>query len=175
VRVDPSFDAFVEAQSGPMLRFAYLLTGDRGHAEDLLQTALLRTMRHWPRARQAPEAYTRQVLVNLSRDRIRGLRRRPLESELPDEHQGFRTTDPGLERIGEGRAVSDLVARLPIQQRRVIVLRFFADLSIEQTAQELDCSTGTVKTHTARALSRLRELLDDHEPSERTKVTHDQV
>jgi DNA-directed RNA polymerase specialized sigma24 family protein len=63
MRVDPSFEAFVERRSTALLRSAYLLTGDHGHAEDLLQTALMRTARHWSRACAAPEAYARQVLT----------------------------------------------------------------------------------------------------------------
>src|SRR4051812_16984443 len=70
MRLDSTFEEFVEGRSTALLRTAYLLTGDRGHAEDLLQTALLRTARHWSRVRGSPEAYARQVLVNLSRDRI---------------------------------------------------------------------------------------------------------
>ncbi|HEY9388654.1 MAG TPA: sigma factor, partial [Mycobacteriales bacterium] len=95
MRIDPTFDTFVEGRSTALLRTAYLLTGDRGHAEDLLQTALLRVARHWSRARDAPEAYARRVLVNLSRDRIRWLVRRPREVPMPPETDGPRATDAG--------------------------------------------------------------------------------
>ncbi|KAB1941665.1 SigE family RNA polymerase sigma factor [Micromonospora sp. ALFpr18c] len=167
MRVDASFDTFVEQRSAALLRLAYLLTGDRGHAEDLLQTALLRTMRRWPKARDAPEPYTRQVMVNLSRDRIRALLRRPRETALPDNPDAFRSPDPGFDGIGERQTVTAALAQLPIRQRQVIVLRYFEDLSIEQTAELVGCSTGTVKSYTSRALSRLRELLGDfHETQE---------
>src|SRR2546423_14606077 len=82
VRVDPSFEAFVEGSSAGLLRTAFLLTVDRGHAEDLLQTALLRAARHWRTARAPPEPYVRKVLLNLSRDPHRPLRRRPAEAPL---------------------------------------------------------------------------------------------
>jgi RNA polymerase sigma-70 factor (sigma-E family) len=162
VRVDSSFETFVEERSVALLGLAYLLTGDRGHAEDLLQTALLRALRRWPKARDAPEAYVRKVLINLSRDRIRGFLRRPRETPLPADPDVFRSADPGLERIGDSHVVAKAVARLPIRQRQAIVLRFFVDLSVEQAADALGCSAGTVKSHTSRALSRLRELLGDH-------------
>src|SRR5213080_1799165 len=106
VRVDPSFDAFVADRSTALLRTAYLLTGDRGYAEDLLQTALLRVFRHWSRAREAPEAYARQVLVNLSRDRLRRMFRRPREIPLPADPELLRGTDSGIDRAaGDGAGV----------------------------------------------------------------------
>lgn len=163
MRADPGFDNFVAAHSTALLRTAYLLTGDRGHAEDLLQTALLRTLRRWPAARDAPAEYVRRVLVNLSRDRIRLLGRRPREAPLP--------TDPGAlpranidnlaDVLGERRRVAVALAGLPTRQRQVVVLRFFEDLSVAQTAELLGFSEGTVKSYTSRALARLRELLTE--------------
>ncbi len=167
MRVDPGFDAFVAAHSTPLLRTAYLLTGDRGHAEDLLQTALLRTLRRWSTAREAPVEYVRRVLVNLSRDRIRLLGRRPRESPLPPDPDtlGAHRADDRLEQLGERRRVAGALAQLPIRQRQVVVLRFFEDLSVVQTAELLRCSEGTVKSYTSRALARLRELLTEQEVS----------
>jgi RNA polymerase sigma-70 factor (sigma-E family) len=162
MRVDPSFEVFVEQRSTALVRTAYLLTGDRGHAEDLVQTALLRTARHWARARDAPEAYVRRVLVNLSRDRIRSLFRRPRESPMPDEADNWLSVDAGYERVTERRVVVRALAQLAPRQRQVVVLRFFEDLSVEQTAELLGFSTGTVKSYTSRALARLRELLADY-------------
>jgi RNA polymerase sigma-70 factor (sigma-E family) len=162
MRVDPSFEVLVEHRSTALLRTAYLLTGDRGHAEDLLQTALLRMARHWSRAREAPEAYARQVLVNLSRDRIRSLFRRPREAPLPPDPDTLRTVDGGYEQVAERGVMLRALAGLPTRQRQVIVLRFFEDMSVEQTAELLGFSTGTVKSYTSRALARLRELLADY-------------
>ncbi|WP_034592361.1 SigE family RNA polymerase sigma factor [Hamadaea tsunoensis] len=161
MNVDPSFVSFVEERSTALLRTAYLLTGDRGHAEDLLQTALLRTLRHWRRARDAPESYVRQVLVNLSRDRIRTLLRRPRELPLPPDPDALRSADPAADRFGERQEIAQVLRVLPIRQRQVVVLRFFEDLTVEQTARLLGCSTGTVKSYTSRGLARLRELLTD--------------
>jgi RNA polymerase sigma-70 factor (sigma-E family) len=160
VRVDSSFEAFVEARSTALLRTAYLLTGDRGHAEDMLQTALLRTARHWARARAAPEAYVRRTLVNLARDRLRTLFRRPHEAPLPPDPELAGAADRALDRVPERRVLVPALAQLPARQRHVLVLRFVEDLTVEQTAELLGCSTGTIKSHTSRALARLRELLD---------------
>lgn len=165
MRVDPTFEEFVERASTTLLRTAYLLTGDRGHAEDLLQTALLRTARRWSQARGAPEAYARKVLVNLSRDRTRWLGRRPAEAPLPPDPDNLRVVDAGYDRVAERGVVVRALARLPTRQRQVIVLRFFEDLSVEQTAELLGFSPGTVKSYTSRALATLRQLLaDDQDP-----------
>jgi len=172
MRVDPTFEAFVERTSTALLRTAYLLTGDRGHAEDLLQTALLRTARHWSRARDAPEAYARTVLINLSRDRVRRLFRRPREAPLPPDPDNLRMVDAGYDQVAERRVVVRALAELPTRQRQVIVLRFFEDLSVEQTAQLLGFSTGTVKSYTSRAIARLRELLADHDKPHSLEVPH---
>lgn len=172
MRVDPTFDTFVARSSTALLRTAYLLTGDRGHAEDLLQTALLRTARRWSQACGAPEAYARQVLVNLSRDRIRWLFRRPREAPMPPEAENLRATDAGYEQVADRQVVVRALARLTTRQRQVIVLRFFEDLSVEQTAELLGSSVGTVKSHTSRALARLRELLADHHQPQPLEVSH---
>ena len=160
VKVDPSFDAYVRERAAGLLRLAYLLTGDRGHAEDLLQTALLRTASHWRQARTAPDAYVRRVLVNLSRDRMRARSRRPTEAPLPVDDAALPAVDAGLDRVGQHGAVTSALASLPYRQRQVIVLRYYADLSVEETAAVMGCSTGAVKSHTSRAVARLREVLD---------------
>ena len=159
MRVDPTFEAFVADRSTALLRTAYLLTGDRGHAEDLLQTALMRTAKHWSRAREAPEAYARHVLVNLSRDRFRRLFRRPREAPLPPEADNLPAPDSGYDQVAERQVMVHALAALPVRQRQVVVLRFVEDLSVEQTADLLGCTTGTVKAHTSRALAKLREAL----------------
>lgn len=173
MRMFASFDEFVEDGSTALLRTAFLLTGDRGHAEDLLQTALLRTMQRWSKARAAPEAYARRVLVNLSKDRHRAWGRRPPETSLPPDVTGLPTIDAGYDQVADRRVVLDALAKLPLRQRQVIVLRFVEDLSVEQTADLLSCSTGTVKSQTSRALTRLRELLVDFHGSQAAKETTD--
>ncbi|SNT00308.1 RNA polymerase sigma-70 factor, sigma-E family [Asanoa hainanensis] len=163
MRVDPTFDAFVERESTALLRFAYLLTNDRGHAEDLLQVALLRTARRWAAARDRPGAYVRKILLNLSRDRVRWLMRRVRERPLAPTHDEVAAVGPHDHAVAERHLVVAALARLPERQRQVVVLRYFEDLSVEQTSELLDMPPGTVKSHTSRALARLRELLDDND------------
>jgi RNA polymerase sigma-70 factor (sigma-E family) len=164
------FEAFVADASSRLLRTAYLLTGDRGHAEDLVQTALFRTARHWPRARSRPEAYARRVVVNLAKDRWRTRRRRVDEVTLEASLEGAVRGDadvvvPGDDAVVEREQLLAAVRTLPAGQRAVLVLRFFDDLSVADTAAALDCSEGTVKSQTSRALDRLRGALTipDHE------------
>lgn len=149
-----AFDAFVAASSDRLLRTAYLLCGDRGHAEDLVQTALLRTARRWRTAREQPEAYARRVVVNLAKDRWRTLARRPAEAALESDVE-VQPDEAVLDRDVLLRATREL----PDGQRAVLVLRFLDDLSVEDTAAALGCSTGTVKSQTSRALERLRAAL----------------
>jgi RNA polymerase sigma-70 factor (sigma-E family) len=162
MRTGQEFEDFVRARSAALLRTAYALVGDHGHAEDMLQTALFRTSRHWPAARHAPEAYARQVLVNLCRDRWRWLRRRPRETVLEDgAGQPGEVAGPA-EQVGQQRSLIQALAGLPVSQRHVVVLRFLEDLSVAETARLLGLSQGTVKSYTARALSSLRVTLDDN-------------
>ena len=142
---------------------AYLLCGDRGHAEDLVQTALFRTARRWHRARQQPEAYARRVVVNLAKDRRRSLGRRVGEVAVAVDavNQAVREDDDLLER----EHLLSAIRRLPSGQRAVLVLRFFEDLSVAETAATLDCSEGTVKSQTSRALDRIRGVLDQERKS----------
>lgn len=158
------FERFARRVSPSLLRTAYLLSRDRGHAEDLLQTTLLRTARRWEEIRHSPDAYAHRVLVNLSRDRQRERGRRPGELQA-----GEASPEPELDRtelLLERDEMTQAVGRLPQAQREVLVLRFFLDLSVVQTAAALRISQGTVKSHTSRALARMRELLA--EPPENT-------
>ena len=153
------FGRFVARVAPSLLRSGYLLTGDRGHAEDLLQVTLWRTARHWDALRGSPDAYAHEVLVNLSRDRRRSLARRPFEVAQADPVVEYGHDD--MEALLERNAVIGAVRRLPRRQREVVVLRFFLDLSVAQTAVALGASEGTVKSYSARAIARLRALLSD--------------
>ena len=151
------FDEFVRDSSPGLLRTAYLLTGDRGHAEDVLQTALLQVARKWRRIRGEPAPYARRAVVNLAKNHWRDLFRRPSESTAIPEF-GYAPPDAG---VLLRQVLLPVVMNLPVRQRAVLVLRYFEDLSVEQTAAALGCSTGTVKSQTHDALSKLREALDD--------------
>jgi len=159
--LDPAFAAFVADSSPRLLRSAYLLSGDREAAEDLLQVTLLRTGRRWEAAAEAPEAYAHRVLVNLLHDRRRLRRRRPVEHQLDTtaaEHAGG--VDDAARAV-DRMALLDAVRGLPQRQQEVLVLRFFADLSVSETAAAIGATPGTVKTHTSRALAALRRSLAD--------------
>ncbi|SMD16589.1 sigma factor [Kibdelosporangium aridum] len=126
--LDPAFEDFVRSRSASLLRTAFLLVGDRGHAEDLLQTTLLRVAWRWSAASEQPEAYARRVLVNLTRDRWRLLGRRVRErnqTELP-----HLPSPDASQRIADREALVQALRQLPTRQREVIVFRFFADLTI---------------------------------------------
>lgn len=158
---DPSFDEFVARGSTRLLRSAYLLCGDRAEAEDVLQVALVRTARQWDAAREAPSAYVHRVLVNLLRDRHRRLLRRVPERPLGEGDVAARSTADHADAVVDREAIIHAVKLLAPRQREVVVLRFFADLSVSETAAAIGASQGSVKTHTSRALERLREVLED--------------
>lgn len=148
---EAAFDAFVAARGKALWRTAYLMTADRHLAEDLVQTTLIEVWRRWHRigGMEHAEAYVRRVLVTTH---VKGHRRRrvaeaydqPIEVPAVDEAP---PTD-----------VQRALAALPRAQRAVIVLRYFEDRTEAQTADLLGCSVGTVKSHHARAITRLREL-----------------
>ncbi len=148
---EAGFADFVERWSPALLRVAFLLTGDRGLAEDLLQTALLKTSRRWSRIadQQAAYPYVRRVLVTTSAS---WRRRRRVGEVLTDRlpEQSAAGGDPA-----PGRAVAALEA-LPPRMRAVIVLRYYEDLSEADTAAALGCSVGSVKSQASRGLARLR-------------------
>jgi RNA polymerase sigma-70 factor (sigma-E family) len=161
VERDPSFEEFVARGSARLLRSAYLLTGDRDQSEDLLQVALIRIARRWDVARQSPHAYAHRVLVNLLHDRRRHLSRRASQAPLEESNAQRDRVDDGADAVVDRIALASAVRRLPLRQREVVVLRFFADLSVADTAAAIGASDGTVKTHTSRALKALREALSD--------------
>lgn len=155
------FEQFAGRASPGLLRTAYLLTGDRGHAEDLLQVTLWRVARRWEVIHRSPEAYAQRVLLNLSRDRRRDLGRRAPEISLGESASEVESDLTG--RLIARDAMTRTVRRLPRRQREVLVLRFFLDLSVAETAAALGSSQGAVKSHTSRALARMRQLLTDRD------------
>ncbi len=150
------FAQFVEARQRALQRTAWLLTGDWALAEDLVQTALVRSWPRWERIRRRddPEIYVRRAMVNT----WASWRRRRWWGEQASE------TVPDREVIGDLAAelavrvtVQRALRSLPARQRAVLVLRVFDDLPEAQVAQVLGCAPGTVKSTLARAVARLRE------------------
>lgn len=152
--MDDGFDEFAVA-AWPRLRWAaYLLCGDTHLAEDLAQTALIRTYASWSRVRRADaHAYSRKVLVNLNIDRLR--RRRPEASLDATPEQVAPGTDAGA-ALAERSELLALLSGLTERERRVVVLRHYFDLSEAEAAHELGIARGTVKSTLSRALTKLR-------------------
>lgn len=149
------FNAFAAARTPALLRAAFLLTGDQQLAEDLVQSALARTLRAWNRLQRTEnaEAYTRKIMYHLQ---VRSWKRRARQRQV-DRLAASRVDLPdNTAGIADQLAVQQALRTLPIRQRAVVVLRFFEDRSVSETAQLLDCSEGTVKSQTAKALQRLR-------------------
>ncbi|ADU50093.1 RNA polymerase, sigma-24 subunit, ECF subfamily [Intrasporangium calvum DSM 43043] len=160
------FDAFVAARSTRLLRTAYLLTHDRGLAEDLVQTALAKAWFAWGRIEGAPEAYVRRIMVNTYSTwwRRKWNGEEPTD-ELPETGPAGRTRESG--RTDDRTDLWDALGRLPKRQRAVVVLRFYEDQSEAETAELLGCSVGTVKSQASKALAKLRldPRLTDFTPS----------
>ncbi len=155
-RSEAEFVAFVAARRPHLRRIAYALCGDWHRAEDLVQTALAKLYVAWPRLHTAgaEEAYARQVIVRANIDESR----RPWRRERTGVDQPDRVTAAD----GSVEDRSELVQALQLlspMQRKVVVLRHWLDLSVEETARELDVSTGTVKSHTSRGLAALHAAL----------------
>ena len=154
---DTEFSTFVEGHRVELLRAARLLTaGDRHLAEDLVQTALVRLYTAWPRLRDNPVAYAHRVIINAHIDVTRRpwWRRERSVSELPERPGPLSS---GSDDVRE--AIRAALASLPPRMRAVIVLRYWLDFSVKESADLLGCTQGTVKSQTARAVIKLREQL----------------
>ncbi len=152
---EEGFTEFVVARTSALSRTAYLLTGNHHDAEDLVQTALFKAAKQWRRIRKEPEPYVRRILYTENISRWRARSRRPAEyptDHLPEPSAG-EPPDPTA-RFTLQRAL----ARLTPKQRTVLVLRYFEDLTEEQTAAAMGVRLGTVKSQTRHALLRLQQL-----------------
>lgn len=157
-RFDKEFAEFFSARFDWARRTAYAMCGDWVEAEELAQHGFVRLYSHWPRVVDTnPDAYLRTVLTRLFLDtRRRGRKREQLVAELPEQ---FTTGQP--QHAAEDRpSLVAALQRIPPKQRAVVVLRIVQDLSVEQVAEALRCSTGTVKSQTARGLKALREAYE---------------
>ncbi len=156
---DREFGEYVDARALVMRRTAFLLCGDWHRAEDIVQTALTKLYVVWPRVRKdSVDAYARKVLVRTAID---------------EQRRGFFSRERTVEAVPE-RAIADQASdldlrealdALPPGQRAVVVLRYWEDLSITETARILGRTEGTVKSQAAKGLAALRDLLVDEPTS----------
>lgn len=150
---DAEFDDFVATRSPALVRFAYGLTADVGHAQDLVQSALITVyMRSRRRRPDSPEAYVRKAVLNAF---LSGKRRRAITEQLV-ERVPDAGSPPEVSMYEQQQAVTALVAQLTPRQRAVLFLRYYEDWSEEQIAAALGVSGGTVKSLASRGLAVLR-------------------
>jgi RNA polymerase sigma-70 factor (sigma-E family) len=150
---------YVHARLPALHRLAYLLCQDRHRADDLVQDTLVKLYVKWSQVRAAsdPHAYARTTLVRtfLSDRRTNWARRVVLVDRLPDE---VAAANPDTASV---LTIRSALKDLPPRQRAVIALRFYSDLSVEETGKTLGCSAGTVKSQTSKGLAALRRALPD--------------
>ncbi|MFD4674579.1 SigE family RNA polymerase sigma factor [Lentzea sp. NPDC058450] len=152
---DSEFGEFVDARALVMRRTAYLLCGDWHRAEDIVQQALIKMYVAWSRVRKdSVDAYARKVLVRTAIDETRRgfFQRERIVDAVPERAVTDATTDPDLRKALDA---------LPAGQRAVVVLRYWEDLSITETARILGRTEGTVKSQAAKGLAALRDLLEN--------------
>ena len=160
---DTEFGDFMRGRWHAMVRLAYALTGDAGHAEDVAQAAFARAYASWGRVKRAgdPDAYVRRILINENRKRFRKHR---VPEDLHGDLSGtLAASQAHSEQQGpeERQALLDALNRLGPRQRAVLVLRYWLDMSEAETAAALHCSVGTVKSQASRALATLRRDASD--------------
>jgi len=153
---DAEFTAYLQARQPSLLRTAYLLTGDRHTAEDVLQTSLAKLYLAWDkvRDRDSVDAYVRRIMVNENNSLWRrGWKKREHAAEVLPE------PDPHHDEYDDGRdaALWEVVQSLPPKARAVVVLRYYEQMSEAETADALGISLGTVKSQCSRAIAALRE------------------
>lgn len=155
-----TFSEYMAARWSALYRTAYLLAGSREEAEDLLQSALARTYARWGsiRDKRALDGYVRTAMLRQMSRQWPQRRREVPTDELPQLGVGG-----GLDVRADQLVLWEAIRALPPRMRATLVLRYVVDLSEAQTAAELGCSVGSVKSQTHHALRRLRAALPDRE------------
>ena len=159
--LDEEFREFMHGRWPTMVRLAYGLTGDLGHAEDVAQAAFAKAYAAWPRVLRAgnPDAYVRQIVINENRNRFRKRRVAERLTNVMPEGNG----PNAFREIDDRSALLAALQALGPRQRAVVVLRYWLNLSEAEIAAAMNCSVGTVKSQASRALATLRnsaELVD---------------
>jgi RNA polymerase sigma-70 factor (sigma-E family) len=161
--ISTEFTTFVAERQRPLLRFATALSGDPRQAEELVADALSKAWERWDRisAMEYPQAYVRKIVVNDFLSWHRRIRRTNTVAELAD--YADETSDHASAHAARAALIHRL-GSLPRKQRATLLLRFDEDMSDEQIAELLGCSTATVRSNTSRALATLRIQLDASAP-----------
>jgi RNA polymerase sigma-70 factor (sigma-E family) len=152
-----AFEEFVQVHGDALVRLSFALCGDRGKAEDATQEALTRVYLRWSRL-QEPLPYARRAVVNATRDSWRHRSRQESREQVV---AGYAPEVPVAidDMVADRDRLTKALLRLPYGQRAVIVLRFWHQLSEQETADALGNSVGTVKSQASRALGKLRQEL----------------
>lgn len=156
-RIDPALEAFVAAEHLRVIGLLVLYTNDREVAEELAQDAIVRLCQHWPRVSgmDNPRAWLSRVAINLARS---WFRRRSVEWRANRRHGLPDPVDDVDDDVAMTMAVREAVAGLPPRQRAVVAFRFYAGLSVAETAKAMRCAEGTVKSLTHKATTALRAV-----------------
>jgi RNA polymerase sigma-70 factor (sigma-E family) len=160
MRDEAEFVEFAEAARRRLRRTAYLLCGDWDQASDHVQEGLIRVYLAWPRLTRAggEHAYARKAVVSAFLDHAR---RRSSTEVAAEPDPDLPSGQDVSEQVSARAALMAALARLPSRQRACVVLRYFEDLSVADTAAALGCGEGTVKSQTSRALVSLRAMFED--------------
>lgn len=157
---DAAFSEFASASRSRLRSTAYLLCGDWDRASDHVQEGLIRTYVAWPRlVRNGGElAYARKAVVSAFLD---ASRKRSSTERPAADHPDHASAEDVATAVADRAALMAALARLPERQRACVVLRYFEELDVRETAHALRCSEGTVKSQTSRALASLRVMFED--------------
>ncbi|BEL06679.1 SigE family RNA polymerase sigma factor [Actinoplanes sichuanensis] len=153
---EANYRSFVDAQAHALRRLAYLTCGDWQLAEDAVFTALAKLYDRWRRV-DRPESYARSMVVRAAIDEVRRpwwRREHPAGHAIPEQVGADTAPD-----VDERLRIRAALAQLPARRRAVLVLRYFEGLSVQETAEALNCPEATVKSHTVRGLRTLRDVL----------------
>jgi RNA polymerase sigma factor (sigma-70 family) len=163
---EAAFTEFVATASDQLMRAAFVLLRTREEAEDALQLTLLRTLRRWEQAKDAPEAYSRVVLVSVCRERWRHRARHPELTGVLADAGTQAVVASFADAVDRRHALVGALRRLPVVQREVLVCRYLLDATVAETAAALGIAEGTVKSAASRGLEQLRDLMSGEEGEE---------
>jgi RNA polymerase sigma-70 factor (sigma-E family) len=156
---DDEYVEFVGFALPELWRTAYLLCGDWHRAEDAAQEVLIRLYRRWTKVerREGLLPYARRALVRIMIDESRRPWRREISTRIPPD----RPVQGRFDGVDDRMLLLEALASLSPQRRACLVLRYYEQLSVRETAQTLGCSEGSVKSQTSRGLGDLRRALGE--------------